>query len=326
MRKTFTLLAAMCMTISANSKILRVSNLEGSSAPYPTIGEAMGAAADGDTIMVDGSNLSYGSLKGDDDAIKKRVVIMGPGYWLTENEKTDIGAASAIIDDAEIYADEVQICGMYIDGKLTIDANKVVVNRCRIQQGIKVTIHHENIIIHQNAISGGITGDRWNNSNGIFPPVVAIDNVQITNNIFMDDPSGSGRTGAVSNFNESVIANNTWTESLYGGYCVSGVENSTIKNNIMYRNMCDNRCDGSTSTNNIGLDYDVQALQSITTDLDVQNNEILKTNNSIGAFAGDDPYVISGIPTGTVIEDLVIPASVREGEKLNITIKLGVSR
>ncbi len=63
MKKTLTLMVAMCMTVAANAKILRISNLEGNSAPYSSISEALNAATNGDTIMVDGSNNSYGSLK-----------------------------------------------------------------------------------------------------------------------------------------------------------------------------------------------------------------------------------------------------------------------
>lgn len=325
MKKTLTLMVAMCMTVAANAKILRVSNLEGNSAPYSSISEALNAATNGDTIMVDGSNNSYGSLKRSDNPeenhpVVRKVVILGPGYWLTENGKTDIGAASAIVEDIDICADGVEICGMYINGKLTIASNKVVVNRCHIQWGIGIEKKLEDIIIHQNAISGGISGELYNNSNGIFPPVVTINNVQVTNNIFMNDPTGSGRYGTVANFNQSVIANNTWAE--WTSICLSQIYNSTVKDNIFNERL--ERCDGSTFTNNQDGGFNVAEVEKdIKTDLDVQKRTAGLT---VGAYTGNDPYVVSGIPTGTVIEDLSIPASVREGEKLNITIKLGVSR
>ena len=47
---------------------------------------------------------------------------------------------------------------------------------------------------------------------------------------------------------------------------------------------------------------------------------------SRGAFNGDDPYVISGLPSGPVVEDITVPASVAMGSKLNVTIKLGVTK
>ena len=42
-----------------------------------------------------------------------------------------------------------------------------------------------------------------------------------------------------------------------------------------------------------------------------------------GAFAGDNPYVISGIPAGPIIEELTIPTSAEEGSSMEVAIKLG---
>ena len=94
----------------------------------------------------------------------------------------------------------------------------------------------------------------------------------------------------------------------------------------MTKDAIDNLCDGSTNINNEEFDFTNGGFESTNTDLDIQNDGITKFCSDKGAFSGDDPYVISGIPTGTVIEDLIVPASAHEGEKLNITIKLGVSR
>ena len=45
-----------------------------------------------------------------------------------------------------------------------------------------------------------------------------------------------------------------------------------------------------------------------------------------GAFAGDSPYVISGIPSAPVIEDLVVPTTVEAGSKMKVTIKVGIQK
>lgn len=322
MKKTITILAALFIAVAANAKILRVSNVVGSSAPYSSISDALKAATDGDTIMVDGSNNGYGSLvRRDLTEVAKKVVIIGPGYWLTENGRTDIGATSAIIDDIDICADGVEIYGMVINGKLTIASKKVVVNRCRIIWGIGIEKKLEDIIIHQNVIRNGIKGELYDNSNGLFPPVVTISNVQITNNIFMGDSSGSGSNGTVMCFTKSLIANNTWAE--WAPPCLSQIYDSTVKDNIMCKNTWDNRCDGTTFSNNAEIDYNVINLK---TDLDVLNFDILQPYSSIGAFAGTDPYVISGIPAGPIITDLEMPTTVEMGSKLNVTIKVDISR
>ena len=45
-----------------------------------------------------------------------------------------------------------------------------------------------------------------------------------------------------------------------------------------------------------------------------------------GAFAGDDPYVISGIAPGPYIEDITVPVSVAQGNEMKVTVKIGTSR
>ena len=52
------------------------------------------------------------------------------------------------------------------------------------------------------------------------------------------------------------------------------------------------------------------------TDLTIKNQELDATVKAAiagkGAFEGDDPYVISGIPAGPVIEGITVPASVEQ--------------
>ena len=47
-------------------------------------------------------------------------------------------------------------------------------------------------------------------------------------------------------------------------------------------------------------------------------------NLTYGAFAGDDPYILSGVPAGPVIQDLIVPTTVEKGSKMSVTIKVGV--
>jgi hypothetical protein len=66
MKKKIVFLAALCFTMGAYANILRVNNVD-SSAPYASIAAAVAAAADGDTIMVDGTSVDY-------DDVTKRLV------------------------------------------------------------------------------------------------------------------------------------------------------------------------------------------------------------------------------------------------------------
>ena len=48
--------------------------------------------------------------------------------------------------------------------------------------------------------------------------------------------------------------------------------------------------------------------------------------STYGAFAGDSPYVLAGVPSGPVIQDLVVPTTVEMGSKMNVTIKIGMQK
>ena len=45
-----------------------------------------------------------------------------------------------------------------------------------------------------------------------------------------------------------------------------------------------------------------------------------------GAFAGESPYVISGIPTGPYIIGIDVPSTVEEGSTTTVTIKVNISK
>ena len=63
------------------------------------------------------------------------------------------------------------------------------------------------------------------------------------------------------------------------------------------------------------------------TDKDIRDAELALTGGkNYGAFAGDSPYVLSGIPAAPVIQDLVMPTTVEKGKKMNVTIKVGIQK
>lgn len=98
------ILSAMCMAMTAQATVLRVSNVPNSGAPYSTIPAALEVAVAGDTIMVDGSSTNYlisGGLQ-----VTKRIVLIGPGYLLTENGVLANGNASTTVESAVTFSDE----------------------------------------------------------------------------------------------------------------------------------------------------------------------------------------------------------------------------
>jgi hypothetical protein len=294
-------IAVACMSMSTQAKILRVNNVSGM-APYQTIRAAVDAAQEGDTIMVDGSSVNYPN-----DTISKRIALIGPGYFLREN---DIGVETVVparINGLVIDAEGCTVAGMDIhDGKLWINAPKTIITRCKITgwTGVEFTKGADGCVFHQNYITCGIGGNVAHPDNTY--------NHQFTNNIMIM------KFTAIHN---SYIAYNT------SGHDTEVLNQFFSAGNIVERNMTEvyeGTADGNTYRDNYKVNRfyystDKQVLEKLS---DVPDEVMAQ----YGAFAGDDPYVISGIPAGPVIERLTVPVSVEEGSKLNVTIKLGLQK
>lgn len=307
MKKTITFLAALCMTVVANATILRVSNVTGSSAPYSTIEDAMEAATTGDTIMLDPSAVQYG-LDGGRIVVKKPLTIMGLGYWLMKNGIISEGASEACLNMITIQADSVTLEGIDA-GKLYIQASKASIIRC-IVKGISFRSAYgdelaDNCIVHQCFIKDAIGTAGGTGKRSSFH--------QFTNNIF----TTWGDFGSLTN---CYIAYNIFRTEI-GRFPDS--YNNTVKYNISSEilNNSNNKIE-----DNVVVDID-EAITNSAIDSDYYNLELLQSvMNTHGAFAGTDPYVISGVPSGPVITDMKIPTTLEVGNKLNVTIKVDVSR
>lgn len=341
MRKTILTLVAFCAAMTANATILRVSNVNGSTAPYSTIQAAQDAANEGDTIMVDGSNTRYGLTE-----VKKQLVFIGPGFWINENGLVQESAPMAIAE----FLIHPGAAGTVIEGftfkyemtqLLTINANGCVVRRCYFWNhggyiairfsrdkvdGVYTGSNPTGGVIHQNFFADcGITasflqGETESNMDG------TMTNVQITNNIFLKN---DGTEYDINNFSNCYIAYNTMIGS--GSWKnFSTVHASTIEHNIIkdayvkYGNI--GIKDNNEWDDNIEVGVADKAI-AYQTDKDIRDLEQIKTYSAnYGAFAGDSPYVLSGIPAAPVIEDLVVPTTVEAGSKMNVTIKVGIQK
>lgn len=309
MKKILFVLAAACVTVATQAKILRVSNVDGSSAPYTTIAEADAAADEGDTIMVDASSTAYE----DTELSGKRIVLIGPGYFLAENGITTNGASGASIGTLKVNGEGSVIKGMTIT-RLVLLSSKIVVTRCKLagtlqlgSEDLTKPIEAENCIIHQNFFGAGtIATYNWYTTSFM----------QFTNNIF-------SLTMSFGNMTNAYIAYNTFA----GGLQSQSVTNGTIEHNIASYINIGIGSPGTVETKNIKsedyakLDYTSKKLDKAYWELYQETQE-----GDYGAFADDDPYVLSGIPSGPVIQDLVVPASVEKGSTMSVTVKVGVSK
>lgn len=328
-KKTFFTLAALCMAVAANATILRVSNVNGSSAPYSTIQAAVDAATAGDTIMVDGSSDGYGYAE-----ISKSLVLIGPGYWLNKNGLVQESAPSAqayflILSSAPGTVIEGFELRGFSGGLIRINADNCVIRRNSFYDHVGYNaisfsrdyINDEYIgpdpsgaVIQQNFFHDcKITAWRLNG---------LMSNAQITNNIFLNNEGEY----SLENIGNSYIAYNTivgecsW--SSFRTVLASTIEHNIIREQkVSYENI-GIQDDNEWSDNKVVGSFKVE----FNTEKEIRDNVTAEIVNTHGAFAGDSPYVLSGIPAAPVIQDLVMPTTVEKGKKMNVTIKVGVQK
>ena len=301
MRKTIVTLVALCAAMAVNATVLRVSNVSGSTAPYSTVQAALDAAVEGDTIMLDASGTSYGTI-----TINKRIALIGPGFWLQENGIIKEGVEHALTDNIRVRASGVVLSGLYLYGygknvEIAEGMTDVVVKRCFIGAEILIGKNANRCVIHQNFMNGHCIDKHIGYDNSSFH--------QITNNI-MNAPY------SLYYIHDSYVAYNTILgKNTFSIPKVSS--NITLEKNIWY-----------TQPNHATSSFNDNLIKEIEFDIDKQTDKYVQSFNitTHGAFAGDSPYVISCVPSAPIIEDLVVPTTVEYGSNMQVTIKVNVQK
>ena len=304
MRKTIVTLVALCAAMAVHATVLRVNNVGGSTAPYSTVQAALDAAAEGDTIMLDASAKSYGRV-----VINKRIVLMGPGYWLQENGIIDEGSSRAFFDETfSIEASGVVVTGITFLYTIIIkkECTDIVIKRCNIRDGVTLGSKSARCVLHQNYIRNGLTG------NGSYH--------QITNNIFISHfDVGYG----FKSMPHSYVAYNTFLGNNKINFSDSG--DCTVEKNISGDEFYESSSGTSNYSDNIIIES-IKAYNTYDNSIIDSGVQALNLSTTHGAFAGDSPYVLSGVPSAPVFEDLVVPTTVEYGSNMNVTIKLNIQK
>ena len=136
----FTFLLSLLFFTAVEAKTWRVNNTPNTDADFETLLDAHAAARDGDTLHIEGSGQTYGIL-----TITKRLIIIGPGFFLAENPNT-IPTLSArvdriilnptVLDEPNTGAAGSEIMGLDFgfsnsSSSITINVDDVVVRFCR---------------------------------------------------------------------------------------------------------------------------------------------------------------------------------------------------
>jgi hypothetical protein len=282
----------------------RVNNTAGIDADFTTFKEAHDAAAPGDTLMMEGSNAADGA----NDTIYKKLVVIGPGYFLNENEVTNDNILPAKLGFLGLApgADGSVVMGISMEN-LGVDASNVIIERNYVTYTITFNYENgtQNVVVSKNYV------------NEIKSRYSAYENLKvqgliISNNIIKSEISLNEYSTA------SVINNVIGYQAL--------VYSSVVKNNVVeYLPERDGTLyeynmlagDAPAGTGNVGgLVWDDQFITGETsTDGKYALSETSAAKGAgeggtdCGIFGGNDPYILSGLPPMPFIYNVEIPST-----------------
>ena len=314
--KKLSILIAVVTIVSnvAFAKIWRVNNNIGVNANFTTLQTAHDGAASGDTIFLESSATSYGSLNS-----SKKLVMIGTGYFLGQNPGLQAFALPSYVDAITFNTGSE---GSSIEGVSTsTSAINVYVNNIVIRRNYLGTANDN---INPDYICGAI--NIYSGASNIFITqnfALTISSnstsigILISNNfISFHSYYGEGATNNCINLNPTTVAiikNNIFRRGTITAY------NSNVSNNIMYAgffggsgNLISNNISGGTqfgTADGNKASVDMTTVFQITGSFDAAYK--LKagspaigagygsTNQSpvnCGIYGGSTPYVLSGIP------------------------------
>ncbi|MBO9562794.1 MAG: hypothetical protein J7621_08475 [Niastella sp.] len=222
MNKTLLLVVSLLLLVclNASAKIWRVNNIVGIAADFTTLQAAHDAATSGDTLHIEGSPNTYNSLQ-----VTKKLIFIGPGYYLDENPNTQAFNQSAKLSSLDFRAGSSGSIVMGLDfngGTLYVYTNDIVIRRNRFCSESGTTIDY----------SVGVISLNYNINIGTSAPV---NNVIISENFGVRVDINYASTGVL-------ISNNYLAWNGYGGdnttgQCLVFQANAVVivQNNIIRR-------------------------------------------------------------------------------------------
>lgn len=340
--KTLFLTCLLLLSIASFGKIWIVdSNIGSTAKDFTNLQSAHDGALAGDTLYLIGSPNNYITSR---VYITKRLVILGPGYFLNENPDTQVttlsaylffgGTCTEVIDFASGSEGSI-VMGLTIAGRIKVSVNNIMIKRNLFTDGQpgcndpRITISGSNVFIVQNYVWGAGQGTGILVNSGFT-------NITINNNFLFNYCYGCG--GGIVSLNAAgsslEVSNNIFT----GGISVS---NSLVQNNIFLTNN-NFTTTGSIVRNNLHVFNSLPAGNNNTNGVSTTSifegpgstdgQWKLKTGSlaigvgfngvDCGMFGGPEPYVLSGIPPIPTIYSLTAPAVGEKNTGLPIQIKV----
>ncbi|MFT3681500.1 MAG: hypothetical protein QM791_14600 [Ferruginibacter sp.] len=328
------LLVILLCSNNLSANIFRVNNAlstDPTQKIYNTILEANNAAtvAAGDTLMIEGSTTNYGNT-----TLSKRLVLFGPGYFLTANPQTQASPLQAVLYNLTLgsAASGTVIAGLSFhpaSGSYTPyinNASNIVIMRCYLPSPVVIIGTVSNVQIIQNYFVGtaldiNSTAYTFNNISlknnyiGAALSIASADTYQrifssVENNIF------NGNVALTATiFRSNIIVPTTATVTISSG----SIENNLVSN-------------GQLPTSNGNQTYVAANLFAGAAGNSTDGQYKLKAGspylaagyNGIqpGIFGGTTAYVLSGQPPVPAIYQFTADGFVNKQDGLPINIKV----
>ncbi|MCG2614658.1 hypothetical protein LZZ85_10215 [Terrimonas sp. NA20] len=336
------LLALVFITSTADARIWRINNNIGINADFTTFHEAVNSSSvvAGDTLYFEPSTTDYQT---NSISVSKRLVMIGPGYFLDPSNTFSPGNPNLQVATADVRlgffridagGEGSKILGLSIVGGVYLNATADIVFERNIFGGY---VHFEagtvnNVTFRKNFFYGNAVG---NSSSVTITNFVCENNIFYNNgHISLDRLSGTGNifrnNSALNGGNGFVLVNTYIANNIFGTYGASVLTNSTVKNNFFQMN----QPLSGTATNNV-VSQDMTAVFVAGTTGSFDSRLALKAGSpaigagltvgsvvspNCGAYGGPDPYKLSGIPNIPTIYTLTVPTSIPSGTAtMNVT-------
>lgn len=335
---TLTVAAVVFGASYATATIWRVNN-QGFSATFTSLQAANNSAQvqSGDTIHLEGSPNLYAGTD-----INKKLVVIGPGYLLTENPAASASVLQANVASIEFNrgSEGSQLIGLHLinTASVGINVSNVLIKRCQLDGYIVMTFGIADIRIVQNFFAGSSTGSLLRANNASFPANVIFNNnicqktlilqdgytmTECRNNVF-DCPAIANQPSIkmnVGSFQNNILKNPNASVSLNGGsnlnvaYNIGSLSNQfgSANNNIVVTDFAALFVDPATNTTD--GDYQLKPNSA------GSNNGADGTDR--GAFGGlsiANRYTLSGLPPIPVIYQ-INSSGVAGPNGMNVSIK-----
>jgi len=324
----------------AQAKLWTVDSNTSNAADFHTAQEAIDAAQAGDTLYFAGSSISYGNA-----TINKQLTLIGPGYYLGDNDILTANKVSAKLDVVGIKREK----GYDDSGVMSdLDASGTIIRGFEIgsfyiQGSSSAPLIISNVSIIGNQITGGQNSIGWSaniiiqknifsrNCSPTFSVYNSSENAIITNNIFLGLVTVASNSSASITNNTFAVYDNLRGHSIYNSTVTNNIvatvfetenTNSIFKNNISAFNI------GTENGNQSSVDLDSIFVGGDSPDGKYQIKPGSAAEGAglngedIGAFGGVSPYSLSGLPPIPVVYDFAAPVTVTGANGLPVSFKV----